>query len=250
MPAAASAGEEERSELRSYGRRERRRRTGEQAASVRFRVRYEKGTAVRFLSHLDLVRAFARAAAASGLPIQFTQGFNPHPKIAYGPPLPVGATGEAEYIDVELRSPVDPNEVADRLGRGLPEGARILSVRRAQSRRSAAAEAAAAEYVIRDVPGLAGEPAEEVRRRLGELAEVCEASVPRGDRTKVIRPSEQIVEIELLDESPPAVRVVLAIGEEGAMRPLDVVRLLSSSGEAEPALAWIHRTGLFPSSCQ
>jgi radical SAM-linked protein len=197
------------------------------------------------VSHLDLVRAFTRAAASSGLPIQFTHGFNPHPKIAYGPPLPVGATGKAEYIDVELTRPAEPHDVADRLGRGLPDGVRVLSVRAMHSRRSAAAEAAAAEYVIHGIPGLVDVPAGEIERRIAEVRGVREASVPRGDRTKEIRPSEQILEMELLEEAPPAIRVVLAIGEGGSMRPLDVVRLLSPEREAEAALARIHRTGLF-----
>jgi radical SAM family uncharacterized protein/radical SAM-linked protein len=233
------------SDRHPHGRRDRRSRRGGARSPARFRVRYAKDPRVRFLSHLDLVRAFTRAAAASGLPLSFTQGFNPHPKIAYGPPLPVGASGEAEFIDLELAREVEPAEVVRRLGRGLPDGVRILSVCAARSRRSAAAEAAAAEYAIRDVPGLAEVPPDDLGRLIGELRSIEEATVPKGDRTRVIRPAREIIEVDVLATTPPAIRVVLAIGDKGSMRPADVVRLLSPQGEAEPALAWIHRTGLF-----
>jgi radical SAM family uncharacterized protein/radical SAM-linked protein len=230
---------------RTYGRRDRKRRPGESGAASRYRVRYAKERPVRFLSHLDLVRAFGRAAASSGLPLQFTQGFNPHPKMAYGPPLPVGATGESEFIDIELARPEEPAEVEDRLAGTLPHGVRIVSVERMRSRRSAAAEAVAAEYVVRGLPGLAGVSDEEADRRVAELRGTEAAIVPKGEGMREVRPSEQIVEIELLGGDPPAVRVVLRVGGKGAMRPLDVVRLLSRDGAGPPELAWIHRTALF-----
>jgi radical SAM family uncharacterized protein/radical SAM-linked protein len=228
-----------------YGRRERRRRRSEAGAADRFRVRYAKGEPVRFLSHLDLVRALTRAASMSGLPLKFTQGFNPHPKMAYGPPLPVGATGEAEYIDIEFARPVEAGDVIDSLATGLPNGLTILSARPARSRRSAAAETVAAEYVIRDAPGLGGLSGDEIRRRIERLRSTGSAEVPKGDRTRMIRPAEQVLEIELVAAAPPVVRVVLAVGEGGSMRALDVVRLLSEAESPEPELAWVHRTGLF-----
>jgi hypothetical protein len=69
---------------------------------------YEKVGPARFISHLDLLRTFGRAARRAGLPLAFTQGFNPHPKITFAAPLAVGISGEAERkkicVDVELLS--------------------------------------------------------------------------------------------------------------------------------------------------
>jgi hypothetical protein len=72
-----------------------------------------------------------------------------------------------------------------------------------------------------------------------------QAEVAKGGTVRVVCPAEQILDIDLVEAVPPVVRVVLAIGEEGALRPLDVVRLLCSDGEAAPELAWVHRTALF-----
>jgi radical SAM-linked protein len=77
---------------------------------------YEKVGPARFISHLDLLRTFGRAARRAGLPLAFTQGFNPHPKITFAAPLAVGISGEAEFV-------------ARALSDALPEGLRVLEVR-------------------------------------------------------------------------------------------------------------------------
>jgi hypothetical protein len=68
----------------------------------RYRIEYAKQDSARFLSHLELVRVFSRALRRSGLPLVFTQGFSPHPRVSYGPSLGVGVAGRREYLDVEL----------------------------------------------------------------------------------------------------------------------------------------------------
>lgn len=94
-----------------------------------YRFMYVKDGPARYLSHLDLLRAFERAARRAGLPLAHTQGFNPHPVMAFAAPLPVGVAGEAEFADVELTRPVGPVELSEKLNKNLPEGIRVREVR-------------------------------------------------------------------------------------------------------------------------
>lgn len=95
----------------------------------RYRMMYAKEGPARYISHLDLLRAFERAARRAGLPLAFTLGFNPHPKIAFAAPLGVGTAGEREFADLELTANMPPEEVAGALGRALPEGLRLIELR-------------------------------------------------------------------------------------------------------------------------
>lgn len=92
----------------------------------RIRVKYRKGEEVKFISHRDLMRAFQRAVQRAGLPIAYSQGFNPHMKISWGKALKVGATSEEEFAELELKSWVKPLELMSRLNQQLPKGLEIL----------------------------------------------------------------------------------------------------------------------------
>ena len=113
-------------DAREFGRR---RRVWPAAArgpqASRYRVVYEKAGIARFTSHLDLVRIFDRAIRVAKIPIAYTQGFNRHAKIAYGPPLSLGATSRAEYFDLDLAQ-VCSWDVIAAMNDILPEGIRIL----------------------------------------------------------------------------------------------------------------------------
>jgi len=95
----------------------------------RYRIQYSKKGPACYISHLDLLRSFERAGRRAGLPLAFTQGFNPHPKISFAAPLSVGMSGEAEYADIELTVAMPADEVFHKLSGSLPEGLRLLEVR-------------------------------------------------------------------------------------------------------------------------
>jgi len=86
------------------------------------RVRFTKRGKVRFISHRDVARAFERAFRIEELPLAFTLGFSPRPKVSFGLALSVGHESVAEYLDVELREPVDTDVWPERLSGALPEG--------------------------------------------------------------------------------------------------------------------------------
>ena len=97
---------------------------------MRWRVEYEKGPAIRYLSHLDMVRLWERMLRRSNLPLRLTQGFNPHLKISLGTVLPVGLWGKREYLDMELAGDVLPGELYSRLEEVAPPGLKVNRVKR------------------------------------------------------------------------------------------------------------------------
>ena len=75
----------------------------------RLRVSFGRGVPARFISHLDVMRCWERVFRRASIPVEYTQGFTPHPKIAVAAPLAVGFTGEAELMDVWLRKWMPPD---------------------------------------------------------------------------------------------------------------------------------------------
>ncbi len=94
---------------------------------------YGVGGDLRFISHLDTLRLFRRACARANLPVRYSEGFNPQPRIAIPLPRPVGVASQAESIIIEMEQQIDPDDALDRLARYTPAGIRMLGVRRLES---------------------------------------------------------------------------------------------------------------------
>ena len=78
----------------------------------RLRVRYAKRGRMRFTSHRDFSRAFERALVRARVPMAYSSGFNPHPRISYAGASPTGSASEAEYLEIGLAQVLDPADVA------------------------------------------------------------------------------------------------------------------------------------------
>jgi radical SAM-linked protein len=94
----------------------------------RLRLRYAKRDRLRFTSHRDFQRAFERAVRRAGVPIAFSAGFTPHPRISYAGAAPTGVASEAEYLEIGLTEPRDPAAVRDALDASLPPGLDVVEV--------------------------------------------------------------------------------------------------------------------------
>ena len=91
-------------------------------------VRYAKRGKMRFASHRDVARAFERGVRRAGLPIAYSAGFTPHPKISYAGGAPTGVESEAEYLSLTLTSRQAAALVCQRLDAVLPDGIDVLDV--------------------------------------------------------------------------------------------------------------------------
>jgi len=94
----------------------------------RLRVTYAQGEAIKYISHMDLARAWERALRRAGVPLAHSQGFNPRPKMTFAAALPVGVTGEREVMDLILFRPVMPLTFGERLAPHLPPGLKVIQV--------------------------------------------------------------------------------------------------------------------------
>jgi radical SAM-linked protein len=94
----------------------------------RLRVRYAKRGRLRFTSHRDFARAFERAIRRAGVPVAFSSGYSPHPRISYAGAAPTGSASEAEYLEIALTRTCDPDRVRTDLDAALPEGLDVVGV--------------------------------------------------------------------------------------------------------------------------
>ena len=92
----------------------------------RVRVRFARGSELKFISHLDLTRLWHRALRRAGIIIAYSEGFNPHPRLSLAAPLQLGATSEAELMDVYTVQPITAQAFTARLRLELPPGLNIL----------------------------------------------------------------------------------------------------------------------------
>ncbi len=94
----------------------------------RLRIRYAKRGRLRFTSHRDFSRAFERAVMRARIPMAYSSGFHPHPRISYAGAAPTGAASEAEYLEIGLREVVDPAAIRASLEQSLPDGLDVVGV--------------------------------------------------------------------------------------------------------------------------
>jgi len=101
---------------------------GAAAVTQRLIVRYAKRGRMRFASHRDIARAVERGVRRARLPIAYSSGFTPHPKISYAGAAPTGTASEAEYLELSLTRACAVFEVAERLDAALPDGIDVIEV--------------------------------------------------------------------------------------------------------------------------
>src|SRR5919205_2194483 len=94
----------------------------------RLRVRYAKRGRARFASHRDFGRAFERALRRAGVPMAYSSGFSPHPRISYANAAPTGAASEAEYLEIALAAHRSPERLREALDAALPPGLDVLEI--------------------------------------------------------------------------------------------------------------------------
>ncbi|HUI45565.1 MAG TPA: TIGR03960 family B12-binding radical SAM protein [Nitrospirota bacterium] len=207
----------------------------------RIRVKFSKTGRLRFLSHLDLMNLFQRAAARASVPIAFSHGFNPHPKIAFGPAISVGMESTSEYLDMETSAFINLLETTKALNSTLPDGLRILESRMIPSKTpSLSGSISRYRYEI-DVPATS---VDNLQDRLVSFLSRTSVIVSREGKQKDIRPCIESAIVKLAD-NPREVEITLIDHHQVKPRVQDVVAQLFSLEAEQATLIRIRRTGMF-----
>jgi radical SAM-linked protein len=187
----------------------------------RLRVHYAKGEALRYISHLDLTRTWERVFRRAGLPVAYSQGFNPRPRFQMAAALPVGVMGKSELLDVWLEEAWAPGDVLARLRPNAPSGLEVLAVHEVALRSpSMQSLMRAAEYraVVRS-----SEPVEAVETRIQMLLDAPVVLCQRHHKGKWqsydLRPLIQAVTVVQRTPGEHTLRMRLQSSPEGAGRP-------------------------------
>ena len=94
----------------------------------RLRIRFRRGEEVKFISHLDIMRFWERAMRRARVPLAYSEGFTPHPRISLAAPLALGVTSETEFMDIVLQRWVSPHWFTEGITQQLPAGIEVLAV--------------------------------------------------------------------------------------------------------------------------
>lgn len=207
------------------------------------RLRFTERGKVRWISHRDVARAFERAFRIEQLPLAFSAGFSPRPKVSFGLALSVGYESDAEYLDFELTEPVDVDALPAALTTALPEGITVNGACRLLDRAPALQESVTTVQFLVAVTDAQGAPlardllATTVNRALaGDSLVVTRTRKGRQSDDDILPAIRSIVlrdahDVPALDgaEEVPVLELTLATQPRGA-RPREVLDALASVG--------------------
>ena len=193
----------------------------------RLRVRYAKRGRLRFTSHRDFSRAFERAVFRARIPMAYSSGFNPHPRISYAGAAPTGSASEAEYLELALAQVVVPADVHAMLDEALPAGLDVLEV--VESPGGSLSDLLEASRWRIDVAADHATTADAVARFLASEEALVERMTKKGMRTFDARGAVRslVVLAEAEGTGRTSLDVVLRHGTP-AVRPDDVLRGLDA----------------------
>ena len=208
-----------------------------------------KGEELRYVSHLDYANLFVRACKRAGLPMAYSEGFNPHMKVAFASALSLGAASDAEYVDFEMTEALAPSEVMARLGAHLPRGAEIVRLRLLEGKhRALMADVDEARYRI-SVP-YAGERAAvraSVARYNAAESAVWERSTPKKSRTIETKAYVKTPVSFQLENGRLMFWMNLVVTPQGSVKPIEILSVMVRDFDlpVDPSEAYVTRTGLF-----
>jgi radical SAM-linked protein len=206
-----------------FGRKPKRKAEAVDMVVPRSRVRllWSKEESVRFVGHLATMRVFDRAIRRTELPVGYTQGFHPRQKLAFGPPLTLGYTSSAEYLDIQLETPFQ-QEMISKLNRALPSGYQISQGRpifgKATSL-SSLINTACYEVMLPDSEIVTQEAVDELLSRESIMIRRI-----RGEETREVDVRKSVTNLELrLSDGINILYMELTMGNLGFVKPDEIL---------------------------
>ena len=215
---------------------------------MRVRVRFHKLGKVRWTSHRDVARMWERAFRRLSLPLAYTQGFSPRPKVSFGLALSTGHESVAEYLDLELVDDAGPEigTLATSLTPALPAGIDVLAAITVDDRvGSLQEEVSSCDWLIEVAGADPGRLAELAEKALAAESLVVTRQRKGHDVTDDVRPAVLSLDAHTTDTGQPVLRCELATRPRG-LRPAELLRALGpdlEEGRVRRLHQWIQRDG-------
>jgi radical SAM-linked protein len=209
-------------------------------AVQKLRVRYAKRGRLRFTSHRDIQRSLERALRRADIPMAYSAGFSPHPKVSYAGAAPTGTASEAEYLEISVTDRCDPAAVRAALDESMPAGLDILEVVEATAGNLVERLQASAWRI--ELPGVPDETAQvAVERFLAAVAVPVQRMMKNGLRTFDTRGAVHTLVLEQADAGSPdltcAILRAVVRHTTPAVRPDDVLTALRVVADLVPPSA-------------
>lgn len=219
---------------------------------MRYLIKYTKGSDIKYVSHLELMRTIQRILRRSELPVAYSKGFNPHIILSIAQPLSVGVYSKGEYMDVEFSEEVDENYIKEQFNESAPMGIKIVDVVKVKDKEGekklpqamAAVEAARYTMELRCIDGKA------VEEKLNELMKSSEWNIikksKKGEKEVNIKPLIKEFKFNVKDNILYIQTLVTAGSKENLSAQLLGEYLKANIGSLDKdAFTYIERIGMF-----
>ena len=209
-------------------------------AVQRLRLRFSRGEELKYVSHLDLMRLWERVLRRAEIPMAYSEGFSPHPRISLAAPLPIGVTSEAELMDVVVKKAVSPYFFMQNTKPQLPRGVEVFEIQ--QVPLTAPSLQSQAQFIDYRVSGSSDRTEEEIRNAV--TATLQAEKLPwhhmrdTGPRHYDLRPLIEDLWLESWQDHVFTLGMRLRCDAQGTGRPEQVTAALGLTDH--PSL--VHRT--------
>ena len=205
---------------------------------MRTRITFTKQGALRYIGHLDLHRLWERAIRRAELPLSYSQGFHPQPKIRLAAALPLGFSSRAEVLDMRLNETLAPEEIQTRLKDNLPPDIKVTEVIEVEERLPALQTLVlSAAYDVHLTEPI---EATELKRRVEETMNAESIMRERRGKAYDLRPLIEMMSVITQSDGRAWLKMTLAAREGATGRPDELLHVLG----IEPETARVERTRL------
>ena len=201
----------------------------------KIRARYTKTDMMKFISHLDLVRLMQRAFRRAEIPMVFSQGFNPHPKLTFATALSVGVSSEGEYLDVEIKDLIDEDVFKSKVNKELPEGIKILQCKYVEQKSESAMALVEYASYLANIKLAEDVEEDQIKSKINHYLSLEEILVHKksgkrnNEKEKEINIRTYISQLEFfsIEKNQLMLKMILATGSRGNLKPEVVIQNLA-----------------------
>ncbi len=201
----------------------------------KIRARYTKTDMMKFISHLDLVRLMQRAFRRAEIPMVFSQGFNPHPKLTFATALSVGVSSEGEYLDVEIKDLIDADIFKSKVNKELPEGIKILQCKYVEQKSESVMALVEYSSYLANIKLEKDMEEDQIKNGINHFLSLEEILVHKkpgkrnNEKEKEINIRTHINQLEFfsIEKNQLMLKMILATGSRGNLKPEVVIQSLA-----------------------